>query len=250
MSSINKIHTPCKSCVFAIYSESTQTGCALDYIEKYKNKDIEILEVYDEDKEFYVINNKKCIGYRENKWFAKYDLEHSSLETKIAKFNELNHIEYLMVVDLKDFDLDGLEVLKDGVSKLIHKPHKIIFIRYQNDKRFPYDRIKEFFESTSINCKWRIQTMVDNSLSHKDILHNITNLNKGYRFIVDINKPTNNISPLVEKANNIVYKDLDSVLALKNQDASAILFSAPSYRWSIIVEKVDILDTEENYIVV
>ena len=62
MSTINAVHTPCKNCVFAIYDNITQTNCALHYLDIYRDKDIEILEAYDNDKEFYIINNKKCIG--------------------------------------------------------------------------------------------------------------------------------------------------------------------------------------------
>ena len=83
MSIIHAIHTPCKNCVFAKYEENTQTGCELDYIEKYKNLESEILEVYDNDKEFYVINDKKCLGYREPKWFEQLSMSDSSMEEKI-----------------------------------------------------------------------------------------------------------------------------------------------------------------------
>lgn len=250
MSSISKVHTPCKDCAFAEYKDITQTGCSIGYIDKYKNKGAAILEVYDNDKEFFVINDKKCIGYRENKWFAQYGLEHADLDEKIKKFNEINRIDYLMVIDLKEFNDDGLAVLKQSVADLSYKPSKIIFIRYQSDKNFPYEKIKDFFNGANIDCKWRIQTMVDDSLSNKDILHNITNLNKGYRFILSINKPTDNVQNVVNKANEIVYTNLDSIIAIKNKDSSAILFSAASYRWSIVVPKINILDNEENYIVV
>lgn len=253
MSLINSIHTPCKSCVFAIYDNITQTGCAVSYLDKYRSKGADILEVYDDEKEFFVINDKKCIGYRENKWFNKYELEHATIEEKIEKFQSTNHIDYLMVIDLKSFSDKELNDLTDALSMVEHKPNKTIFIRYQNDKNFPYEKIKKFFDTTKINCKWRIQTMLDDSLSQKDTLHNITNLNKGYRFILWINKPVSvadSISDIVNKANNIVYEELDPIVAIKNRESSAILFSAASYRWSIIVEKTDILESEKNYIVV
>ena len=53
MSTVNTIHTPCKSCVFALYEDKTQTDCGLNYISKYRQKDnVEVLEAYDNDKEF------------------------------------------------------------------------------------------------------------------------------------------------------------------------------------------------------
>lgn len=250
MPSISQIHTSCKNCVFAKYNDITQIDCELNYIQKYKDKQIEILEVYDIEKEFYVINNKKCLGYRENKWFEQYNLQDSSIDKKIEKFKESNYINYLLLIDLKNFDLSDLNELGKVIQQVSIKPTKIIFVRYQACKIFTYEIIKQFFEQTQINCKWRIQTMVDNSLENKHILHNVVNLNKGYRFILSINNKTNDIESLINNANKIVYEDLESFIAIKNKDGSSILFSAPSYRWSMVVEKKNILDDEKNYIVI
>lgn len=250
MQSINAIHTSCKSCVFAEYDKNTQIGCALDYIKKYKNKNTEILEAYDLEKEFYVINSKKCLGYRENKWFEKYDLHNSTLDQKIEKFKELNHINYLLVINLKNFDLKGLNELGEAIKNCYIKPEKIIFIRHQTSKIFTYDIIKDFFEKIKIDCIWRIQTMIDGSMSNSDILHSIVNLNKSHRFILSINKESEDINILINTANKIVYENLDTFIALRNTNQTAVLFSAPSYRWSIFIENKNILNDETNYITV
>jgi len=47
------LYTSCKDCKFAIYNEATQTGCQADQIERFGEENI--VEAYDEDKEFYVI---------------------------------------------------------------------------------------------------------------------------------------------------------------------------------------------------
>lgn len=113
MSSISQIHTSCKNCVFSIYSDITQTGCALNFLSKYKEKNTEILEAYDEQKEFYIINNKKCLGYREDGWFKQFDMVGSTTDEKIKKFKETNYIDYLMLIDLKKFDNKKFEQLKE-----------------------------------------------------------------------------------------------------------------------------------------
>lgn len=251
MSSISTIHTACKNCAFAVYDNITQIGCSLDYIEKYKHKGATVLEVYDKEKEFYVINDKKCLGYRENKWFNKYNLENSRLETKIEKFKQENHLNYLLMVDLKNFDTHDLIKLAESIKNCKILPEKIIFVRYQNNNPvFTYDKIKEFIDNSKLSCKWRIQTMVTEELSHRDILHTCTNLNKGYRFILSINNPYFEIDNIIETANKIVYIDLDPIIAIADKNKYAILFSAGTYRWSAIVEKKNILDDEKNYIIV
>jgi hypothetical protein len=247
MSQINKVHTPCKDCVFSIYEDITQTDCHLKYIDKYRDKNIEILEAYDNEKEFYVINGKKCIGYRESKWFKQFGLENSPIQDKVNKFTELNHLSYMIVIDLKYFTLKHFNHLIEEVKKISISPEKIIFIRYQDNKDFTYDIIKNLLDKIKLGCKWRIQTMVDNSLDNKDILHNCINLNKQHRFILSINKPANNIYKIIDKANYIVYEDLDQFNVISNKDKTALIFSAPSYRWSIVVEKINILDDDNNY---
>lgn len=251
MSSISSIHTPCKDCVFAAYDGLTQTNCHLDYLSKYKDKNCEILEVYDDEKEFYVINDKKCLGYRDNRWIKKCELEHATLDDKIKKFQETNKIQYLMMIDLQNFDKEKLNKLNLQIKKCDILPEKIIFIRYQNDiNDFTYENITQFLASANINCKWRIQTMVDNDLKHEDILHTCCNLNKGYRFFVSIKDYSDSVSEIIDTANNIVYEQLDSFTVISDKDNNIVLFSAPSYRWSIVVEKKNILDDKTNYIVI
>ena len=161
MSQINIIHTPCKKCVFAKYNNNTQTDCHLGYISLYKNTNIEILEAYDEEKEFYIINNKKCIGYRENGWFEKRNLQDLSIEEKVIKFKENNFLHYMLCVNLENFTEQTLLSFGSELSQLSIQPRKIIFIRYQNhDIKFSYDLIQKVLEEAKFKDKWRIQTML------------------------------------------------------------------------------------------
>lgn len=65
---INKVHTSCRNCVFAEYEDKTQVGCRLDMLEKYD----EVLEAYDEEKEFFVINNMFCRRKRSEQWAKRF----------------------------------------------------------------------------------------------------------------------------------------------------------------------------------
>jgi hypothetical protein len=251
-SNISAIHTPCKSCVFAIYNDKTQTGCHLDYINKYKNKDTQILEAYDNDLEFFIVNDKKCVGYRENPWFAKYGLEHSSIEKKIAKVKEVNHIDYILVINFleigdKEEDLDNL---KNTLSTLAIHPKKIVFIR-GSEGTIIYATIQKLMTDSKINCKWRIQTMVDESISNENILHNAINNDKSYRFVCHIkNSKCDNLNYIVLTANDIVYDKLDQFMVLTDKDSSCVLFSAGVYRFSLAENKQDLLANPDNFQVV
>jgi len=236
--------------VFAKYENNTQTDCALDYISLYKEKNIEILEAYDEQKEFYIINNKKCIGYRENSWFEKRQLDHLTIEEKIAKFREKNYLHYLLHIDLKEFSTDDLQKLEDVLKNLSIKPRKIIFVRHQNDeKKFPYEVIQKVITDSKVESKWRIQTMLVDR-DYRDILHESINLNKKYRFILSATSTDSDLNAIIDKANTIVYKDMDRFVVIRNQNSSCMLFSTPNYRHSLLVEKKDILQESSCHIII
>lgn len=249
---IEAIHTPCKKCVFAKYEDKTQIGCELNYIEKFKNINSEILEVYDEDLEFYVINNKKCLGYRENSWFKKLDMEEASLEEKKEYFLKHNHINYLLVIDLANLSIEDFSRIKEAIIETEYAPNKVIFIRYVNNvQTFSFDIINQFLKDTKLDkTKWRIQTMEDNNHQFEDILHTIIALNKSNRFIMYIKLNNSHDYPIKNicvKANTIIYDEMGKADIVANKDKTCVLFSAPSYRFSLLALKTNLFSQEELY---
>ena len=207
---INTIHTTCKDCVFAVYDDKTQNECALKYLDIYKTNNIEILEAYDQDKEFYIINGKKCIGYRENKWFKQFDLDNSDLVDKINKYHQTNHLDYFIVIDLKLMSLDQLDKMLKQISGCTIQPKKVIFIRYSdNELRFPYSSVENLLKQYDVSYTWRIQTILDLSLEYEHILHNIISLNTKYRFTVSVSSYNEDIKHIVDTTNKIVHYDFD-----------------------------------------
>lgn len=245
---INKIHTPCKECVFAKYQDNTQIDCALNYISKYKTKDIEVLEAYDDHKEFYIINGKKCIGYRENKWFDKFDLKDSSIEDKIKKFHELNALDYLLVLDLKNISLEELKNLLEQISTLSIKPQKLIIVRYADNTKFPYDTLKNLLDKHIKGYKWKIQTILDQLLAYNNIIKNIVSLNSN-RFIVSITQANEDIEHIIKHTNRVVHHDLDQFNIISNQSKSCIIFSRSSYAFETF-NGINLLDNELNYTII
>jgi hypothetical protein len=229
---INTIHTPCKNCVFAEFNNNTQIDCHLKYIDKYKNKNVSILEAYDDEKEFYIINGKKCLGYRENKWFKQFDLQDAPVEDKINKFLETNTLDYLLTINLKNITLDQLDIMLKQISECEIQPKKLILIRYvDNDKSLQYTNIEELLQKYSVKYIWRIQTILDLSLSYSSILHNIITMNPKYRFIVNNEQFNNDLTHMIKTTNRVVHEDLDQFDVLSNKDKSCIVFSSLVYRF-------------------
>jgi hypothetical protein len=247
--SISPIHTPCKNCVFAIYTDKTQTDCAIGYLNKYRSI-TDILEVYDNEKEFYVVNNKKCLGYREDSWF-KNEQKSLSTEDKVKIVLESNKIDYVLFVDLKVFTSLDLDNLTKQLSKLTVQPKKIIFVRYQKEQKpeHTFDSIKKVLDASQLKCLWRIQTVVNDD-THYEILNNAVNINKKYRFFCGIKKPSDKIGDVIDLANKRVYQELGGFTVISDEKKDVILFSGGMYRYSSVVHKVNLLKNEENYTLV
>lgn len=252
MQQIKAIHTSCKNCVFAIYSENTQTGCNLDYINKYKNVGSEILEVYDEFKEFYVINDKKCLGYRENNWFNQFNLSDADLEIKIKKFKELNYISYCVGIDLRNINnISELELIINEINNSTMVPKKIVIFRFvQHAKIFSYEVIREVLSKTLKSTKWRIQSMLDQEEPEQSIVYNFSIKNKQYRFLMYINNYTSSISNIIKKSNSLVYDDLQFFNAVSDKDQKAYLFSGALYRYALVEQKRNVLNSTDHFIIV
>lgn len=244
---INKIHTPCKNCVFAEYENNTQTGCSLSYIEKYRDKNVPILEAYDNEKEFYIVNGKKCLGYRENKWFKQFGLEDADIKSKVEKYHSTNHLDYLLIIDLKNINFEQLDSLLQQISQSDIQPKKVIIIRHlDNEKAFEYSLLEKLFNKYKVSYIWRIQTILDISLTNNQIIHNIITLNAKYRFIVTVSDYNTDVVNMIKTTNKIVHEDLDQFEVLTNQDETCLCFSTLVYRFDAFHGN-NLLENKTNY---
>ena len=254
MNEISIIHTPCKKCVFAQYDNKTQIGCALDYIEKHRSNGTEILEAYDNDLEFYIINQKKCNGYRENSWFIAKGLpENSSIESKISLFKSLNTIGYTLIINFLEIGSNQEDMinLSNTLQTLSITPQKVVFIRGpEGGETTIYKNINNLLVGANINCKWKIQTMVDDSMSNENILHNAINENKNSRFICALKNSKSNLGHIIDQANTIVHTNLQQFTVLTDTDYSAYLFGTGVYRYSLLEHHKDILEDKDNFQIV
>lgn len=244
---INQIHTPCKNCVFAKYDDKTQINCELHYIDKYKAKNITILEAYDNEKEFFIINGKKCIGYRENKWFKQFDLENAAIQAKVDKYHATNHLDYILVIDLKTLKINQLDDTLKQISELNIQPKKVIIIRHiDNEKTFAYSALEQLFNKYNVSYTWRIQTILDTSLTHQQIIHNIINLNAKNRFIIIVSDYNTDIQKMVISTNRIVHEDLEQFEVLSNDNGTCLCFSTLVYRFDAFHGN-NLLEHQTNY---
>lgn len=152
---MQSFQTTCKDCIFAIYDNKTQTGCKMGRLDAYKKVDVEIIEAYDEDKEFYVINNRLCNYCRNSEWGSKVD---KHLWTTIVKLQA--KLTYFTII----FANDSLYDIENTINSLIKQdiaPKAIAVIKYPSSIKA--SKITSLLNKTGI--KWRLENIVDNELT-------------------------------------------------------------------------------------
>jgi hypothetical protein len=248
--SIKAIHTPCKNCVFAKYDGKTQTDCHLDMTTKFSSKGIEIIKAYDEEKEFDIINGKKCYGYRENKYFVSRGLEEADIEEKINYVKQFFKINYLMIINIKNFDYDTMYSLAQEIKSLAIKPQNVVLIRYQEDKsKYDYSFLHNFFNRCGNLDKWKIQTVIDSNESQESIIYKIINTNKSNRFVMYINEDFYGFDKVIKRAQETIYQDFSTFEILSNKNKDSLFFNSSVYSYAIYYG-YNILQSKDKYEIV
>jgi len=169
--SINVIHTPCKECIFAEFEGNTQVSCFLNKIEQYKKLGIEILEVYDDAAEFYVINGKKCLWLRSKEWLEKNQID--NIETAKNIVTQENTTKYISVLYLEETNvLQDVETVIDSLLNQKILPKGIMVIKEKQKKyRVSLNEIQKLLNSTSI--PWRLQNFIDEDMTFDQRIRSI-----------------------------------------------------------------------------
>lgn len=150
---INKTHTSCKDCVFAIYENNTQTSCKIKELDLLKANNKEILEVYDEEKEFFVINNTLCYKKRKQEWLDK-QLADADLPSIVnAEIAVKCHIIIIANNNIKDIKKTLKSVLKQNL-----KPCYITLIKPFNNT-IVNNKVIDLMKELTI--KWRIEMLAE-----------------------------------------------------------------------------------------
>lgn len=149
-------YTSCKECAFAEYNGNTQTGCSLDKLKDFED----VIEAYDDEKEFYVIQNRFCYYARTKQWAEKYEDTLEQLE------KEMQHLPYQVII-FASSNLEKLSKTLDSVYKLDILPAHISII---NKKIKDPQLIVDDIESREPKIRWYLKGIRNANLSnHKCI---------------------------------------------------------------------------------
>lgn len=204
----SKIITNCKECIFSIYSDNTQTGCACGRIEAFTGIN-KVREAYDNDKEFYIIDSL-CNLYRNKDW-NNGDIDIDKAKDEVA-------LSIDVLVDCQEMNDEYKERLIEyiGNAKYYHKKLKInLFYKYSSPSDVKSKTLQVFHEHKQDTKLYISSCANDDSYKHNYIVNTVGSyvaLVTGKNFDIDLHN----------LINNIINQDLKRCLIIKFGDVFAI----------------------------
>lgn len=213
---INSIASSCKSCLFAKWDGNTQTGCEFGRIEKvqYSNA-YELVEAYDNDKEFYVINNHICPYQRTDKWISAND------EDRIEKVKREVYMRWgaIILVDQNNTSFDTVNTrIKELKSQSISPKYAVLILK-NADGQLSDNLFNLMNKNFDI---WHVQIQLDNDKDDRfyidmafDKLKTSTRIM--FYTVFDINQPIS--LSLYDKVFKYVIEDMNQYGIIKHKDS-------------------------------
>ena len=112
------LQTSCKECLFSVYEKNTQTGCLANRIEMFKNTargDI-IIDAYDDEKEFYVVDGL-CNYFRPPSW--------NEGKTDLDKAIDESQTTFFIVIYADQINEDNLSRIQKSIQEIDYEHSKI-----------------------------------------------------------------------------------------------------------------------------
>jgi hypothetical protein len=184
-------HTSCKDCVWAIYRDNTQILCDKNLLKKYEKLNVSIREVYDDEKEFYVIEGRKCIFYRNKDWIP--DQLNGELWDELAnqKLSQELKLQYSAIIyinkeqEFKHAKSTVLSLLKTEIP-----PHEIIIVYQDNSRQIStntglpeYSDDLNWCQQNLSETKFRIEYPTNNPSLHEMLNIAISKVKNAYLLV-------------------------------------------------------------------
>jgi hypothetical protein len=149
---LGSVHTSCKDCIFAIYSDKTQTDCSFDKIKKLKENGVAVDESFDDEKEFFVINNHACMTYR-----PPIFLEGKTFEEAKQSARDRCSVRIGCLVMIKENQENLIRII-DSICNQTKQFSEVIFCA--NPEVQP-SKIMKLLNDKKVTFKWSIRHILD-----------------------------------------------------------------------------------------
>ena len=121
------IQTSCKQCVFAVYEDLTQVDCKQDMLDKYRDNGDSVIDCYDENAEFNVIEGRKCPYQRDTKWASRFS-DLATLETVQKVLHLETRLGFNVILYITDFDLAMIEKTVASLTSQSEQPSNVTLV--------------------------------------------------------------------------------------------------------------------------
>lgn len=170
-------HTSCQGCIFAEVdfeniSENNsmgivQTGCKLNLLERY-SQTYQIIDAYNEEGSFYIINGRLCYFKRNKDWANTKD--NNRYEDEIRKEQMVPYVSFIIG---NDYIEDCIVTIKDADNQ-DYRPRLINLILQSPSK---VDKKELFNWMSSLRASWKVSYLgedytFDEYLDDFILLHN------------------------------------------------------------------------------
>lgn len=234
----NTTKTSCKDCIFSVYDKDTQIGCLANRIETFKNIDQDlVIEAYDNEKEFFVIN-RFCNYYKDKSW--------NNGDPDIDKIKNQAKVSFNIIVNLKDFHEKDKNNLIDFYDNIIidYNIQKLDFQIYtkRNSSIQNIFNLREQFNNPKITVYF------DKFNPHSQIIKT----KKSYTIILNNDNLETDID-ILQKLNDLVNTDLKKIITFEYKNLliiSSLAYKVESLRlestnYELIIDKV-LEDSKQN----
>lgn len=157
MSEVNKVCTSCKHCVFAVNRDvngrPTQEDCRLGRVETFGRRG-ELVEAYDEDADFYVVDGRNCAAYRD----VRSDWARRTPQPEEAVRRELT-LRAAAVVLVGDASVEDVLATARSLNAQLLPPAEVFFVRSRGES--PYRLHLALREACAPHLTWRMVSLYE-----------------------------------------------------------------------------------------
>lgn len=217
-------NTSCKDCCFATYDGITQIGCERNLLDKFRGVSANILECYDSDAEFFVIENRRCPSYRSKAWrLAAGD----SIETQLGFENQLAFHAMIFLNNSIEEAKESILAMQDQTLT----PTMLTIVRKKYNQIHPKE-ITSFINECTFPFEWRLENMLVEA-KNENIIYN-ANRGRKIGFISSFQSgSTNQIEKTYfETINTFIIDQLRTFAMVSDDDSFTIPWSVYQY-WKL-----------------
>ncbi len=201
---ISQVYTTCKNCVFSKLEDGAQVGCKLDKIKHYEDAGINIINVQEDGKKFFLIDGRFCLYYRNEELMKNYPPD--KWETIVK---EQVHIPYHIILFVeKDHTFADV---KRGLRLIQQQEYQPSFVTLINKQYTSYVQEPDKYIKPSL-----LLEELQNRKFHRFSLKNIYDDEMSDRDIIDLAFDNTQYLPypfyIVFRANYDIPKDFISCL--------------------------------------